>query len=1050
MASTGGVRGGVGGGCSNGGMTGPAARSVLPGDHPDDPVVRVLGAPGTGKTTLAVGVAVDRVRSGAVAADRLLVLSPTRRSAARLRELVTTSLGATTSRPLAMTPSALAFAVLREAAVRDGGPPPRLITGPEQDVVLRELLAGHREGEGTAPAWPDWLRPALPTRGFRDQLRDLLMRAVEHGLGPRELAGAGRRHDRPEWVAAARVLEEYDQVTALQRPGAYDPAWIATAAADLLEDDEGLLAEARARVGLLVVDDAQDLTASAARLVEVLHHPGLPVWLLGDPDVTSQAFRGADPGRLDRLADRLGDHAGSPARTLVLEHRLRQGRELAAVTARVSARIGTSAGVAHRRAEPVRDGGSCTVRTLRSPAQEAAFVAGWLRRAHLDGGVAWSDMAVLARSNARLDLLRRSLVAAGVPVRETGLTGALREQPAVRHLLLAFGLVTDAPGTDPDPDTVVDLLSGPFGGVGPADLRRLRRIAREHEGHTGGGRPADRVLADLVLAPATALPVLQDHPAATGVTRLGRVLGAGREAASRRGATAEEVLWALWDASGLAPVWRDQALAGGTGGARADRDLDAVMVLFGAASDYVERLPGRAPDGFLDHVRGQDLAADTLVDRARPADVVEVLTPAGAAGRGWSHVAVVGVQEGVWPDLRRRDSLLGAEALVALLHDRPVAGAEGTRAAQAQVRADETRQFHLAVTRAAEALLVTAVASTDEQPSPFLTVLDPGAATAEPVLVPPEPTLRGLVGELRRELVSAHRAGDQPRRDRAARHLARLARAGVPGADPGRWWGAREVSGDRPLQPEGPVLVSPSRVAAFQQCPLRWLLTSRGGEPGEQVGASVGTLVHDIAAEHPESPEEELLEVLDQRWPSLGLEPGWVTTRQRDGARDMLRRYARYVADLPASGRRLESVETSLDVTVGSARVTGRVDRLERDGAGRVVVVDLKTGSGKPTAAEVGRHPQLGVYQAALRADGEEPGGAALVHLGKAGGKHAAAVQQQPALAEDPDPSWAFDLLQDTAAGMGGSGFPAVTGPWCRTCPVVQSCPAQPEGAVLA
>src|SRR5690606_11541342 len=104
-----------------------------------------------------------------------------------------------------------------------------------------------------------------------------------------------------------------------------------------------------------------------------------------------------------------------------------------------------------------------------------------------------------------------------------------------------FGLVTDAPGTDPDPDTVVDLLSGPFGGVGPADLRRLRRIAREHEGHTGGGRPADRVLADLVLAPATALPVLQDHPAATGVTRLGRVLGAGREAASRRGATAEEV-----------------------------------------------------------------------------------------------------------------------------------------------------------------------------------------------------------------------------------------------------------------------------------------------------------------------------------------------------------------------------------------------------------------------------------------------------------------------------------------------------------------------------
>ena len=96
------------------------------------------------------------------------------------------------------------------------------------------------------------------------------MRAVEHGVEAPRLAELGHLHDRPEWVAAATVLDEYDEVTALSQPGAYDPAWILTAAADLLDDDPEALARLRDDVRLIVVDDAQELTWAAARLLRTI------------------------------------------------------------------------------------------------------------------------------------------------------------------------------------------------------------------------------------------------------------------------------------------------------------------------------------------------------------------------------------------------------------------------------------------------------------------------------------------------------------------------------------------------------------------------------------------------------------------------------------------------------------------------------------------------------------------------------------------------------------------------------------------------------------
>lgn len=1047
-------------------LTHPTARQVWTADREQELVVGhrgvpllVLGAPGTGKTTCVVRHVQERVRGERLSADACLVLAPTRQAAARLRTAIGRGLGATFTEPLARTPSSLAFAVLRLAAAGSGEPLPRLLSGAEQDVILRELLSGHAE-QGGGPAWPDHLRAALPTAGFRAQLRDLLMRAVEHGLEPADLRRLGQERARPEWTAAAELLAEYDEVTALSEPGSYDPAWICTAAADRLEEDPRLLAEVRGRLRLVVLDDGQELTASAARLVEVLHAPSMDALVVGDPDATVLGFRGAVPGRFVELARNLGGAA--PLEVVSLRTRHRGGPALGAVQTAVSERIGVVLGTAHRRpvSEDV-DGEQVEVAVARSRPQEGAHVAHWLRRAHLLEGVPWRQMCVVARSRDQQDAVRRALGTGGVPVHVDRSGLPVGQDPAVAPLLVAFDVVTGPGGGrwEATPEQTVTLLTGPLGQVDPVQLRRMRRRVRSQELAAGGTRTADEVLAHRLSDPALRSTAPSDvDPELASLVRVGTVLDAGWAAAGGDPpGTAEDVLWALWDASGLARAWHDQALAGGALGARADRDLDAVLVLFGAAETYVERLPGSRARSFLEHVRSAEVAADTLVTGARPSDVVEVLTPQAAAGREWTHVAVVGVQDGVWPDLRLRDTLLGAESLVAALHGQPADGAEVVRAAQAQVRADELRQFHVAVTRSARRLLVTAVASTDDQPSAFLDLVDPEHRSRPPVDVPPALTLRGLSGQLRRDAVTAQRDGRRLDRDAAVDLLLALADAGVPGADPQRWWDVREVSSVRDLVAQGPVQVSPSQVQTYLDCALRWLLTTRGAETGEATRAEIGTLVHEVAAAHPLADADTLVQELERRWPTLGLPEGWIAGKQQQEARRMVERLADYVQQSRAAGRRLLGTELDLRVEVPPAGdgepavvLTGQVDRLEQDAAGRLVVLDLKTSSTKPTRDEIATHAQLGAYQVAVeegafraRAEGRS-GGAELVNLGT---PEKQVTQAQPPVSEADDPGWAHAMLRTAARGMAGSSFPAHDlGQRCRRCPARFCCPLQPEG----
>ncbi|GAA3474094.1 ATP-dependent helicase [Nonomuraea roseola] len=589
--------------------------------------------------------------------------------------------------------------------------------------------------------------------------------------------------------------------------------------------------------------------------------------------------------------------------------------------------------------------------------------------------------------------------------------------------------------------------------ISPGGETNGEAVRHEEEGGHGYRAELPRSSGELLIAAlrdARELVRIEPH-IAVPAERVAKLIATAREAV-RAGGTAEDVIWAVWQASGLAERWTDLSLAGGARGAQADRDLDAVVALFDYAARFVDRMPKAGPEVFLEDLSSQEIPGDTLAERAPDGDAVRVLTAHRAKGLEWDLVIVAGVQEGVWPDIRLKGSLLGIDELVELAEGAPLDFTDATAAALAAKQlAEERRLFYVAATRARKRLVVTAVGGedADERPSRFLSELMPGAV--EEATVDDHArwlNLSALVADLRSVVTDASQP--ETMRKKAAEHLARLARQGVRGAHPSEWYALTELSDDRPLSwPDGIVRISPSSVESFTKCGLRWLLETAVGAAGTSSAQGLGTVVHALAVLATEdlASEELLGKRLDDIWTELDFGGVWFNRKQRRVAEQMIARFMRWQED---NGRTLVATEESFVATVSEGvQIKGRVDRVERDEDGRAFIIDLKTGTSKPRPDELDRHPQLGVYQLAVLLDAfkrhglSEPGGAALVQVGKAAGKDAK-EQAQPPL--DQADNWARDMVDTVAVGMSGPFFQAKVNDGCRTCAARASCPVNDNG----
>ncbi|MDH6135108.1 superfamily I DNA/RNA helicase/RecB family exonuclease [Kitasatospora sp. MAA4] len=1069
-------------------------------EHVGGPLL-VLAGPGTGKTTTLVESVARRIERG-TDPERILVLTFSRKAAMELRDRMAVRLG---SAPQTTTFHSFCYALLRaHQEPEQYAEPLRLLSGPEQDVMVRELLAGDAEdaalGVGRI-SWPLDLRACLTTRGFADEVRAVLARSRELGLGEAELARFADGVQRPDWAAAAHFLADYLDVLDLR--GVLDYAELVHRAVLLAERPE---VDLRDRYDVVFVDEYQDTDPAQVRLLHQLAGGGRDLVAVGDPDQSIYAFRGADINGILDFPDQFRQADGRPAEVKVLRVSRRSAPVLLAASRELArrmpmGRLPSDKLAQHRALLPAREGGGrVEVYSYPTPGTELESIADLLRRAHLEDGVPWGEMAVLVRAGARaIPGVRRALSAAGVPLEIDGDDLPLREEPAVVPLLLALrvcaqgaayeksgGPTSEAStfGWD-DPltaDVAHTLLTGPLGGLDGSDLRRLGRALREEERAAGAEviRSADELVREALAEPGRL--VAMDPGYARRARDLGFLLRKVREHLIG-GGTAEEALWLLWDGS---PRWRERlersALRSGTVGRNADRDLDALCALFETAARAEEQITGhRGALDLLAELEAQDIAADTLTVRTARPEAVRLMTAHRSKGLEWRLVVVAGVQEGLWPDLRRRGSLLEADRI----------GRDGLAEplTPGALLAEERRLFYVAVTRAKERLIVTAVkapAEDGDEPSRFLRELyreelDPRSGRVlrrTPQVVVEDVTHRprrplaipALIAELRAVTVDPARSPELRRT--AAERLAQLAAATdedgvplVPAAHPARWWGMADPTGNPvPLrEPDQPVQLSGSGLEQLDSCALQWFLAKEVKAQTATSGAQgFGNVVHALADEvgSGRTPADlaVLMERLDTVWDALAFDAPWKADQEKAQARAALERFLHW--HVLERGRDTLATEHPFDLTlpVGevSVRIRGVMDRVEQDAAGRAYVVDFKTGKQPPTDKSLPEHRQLAVYQLAVREGavdeltGRRPelGGAELVQLRIDDKRDAAAPKVQQQGPPDGDP-WIENLLADAAGRVLAERFVPTTSTGCDRCSFRSSCSAQRAGRQL-
>ena len=1002
--------------------------------HRGSPLV-IQGGPGTGKTMVLIEAALSRINDGQNP-DSILLLTYGRERASQLRDAVAVRTTKTMFEPLARTFHSLAFSIIKMKA-HSQDPEPILLSGPEQESYIKELLAG--DIADGYKEWPAELHAALTTHGFARELRDLILRASERGINPVQLEKLGTSEGEKFWLAAAKFWQRYinsmvmREISATDAKMRIDPSELVSRAALHLHNNPDVLAKLRERFTTIMVDEFQESDPAQRALLSIL--VGQDVIICADADSAVGRFRGADP---DGLSAALDPYRG---REIILKTGFRSASTIFDV-GHTYVQSFKGSPVTRKRSCGNANEGSVAVNRFRSGAEEAAFIAHQFRSAHLREGISYSNMAVILRNpGVTASALRRAFSYVGIPVASE--LQALAGNPAIAPFLLLARVAIRAQSLNLD--TAERLLMSEFGGADSISLRRIRRamIAARVDGDERSGT---QLLLDAIDDGQLFIE------GADSILRVHALLEKGRAVARNKSATADDLLWALWDnaltsdGQKLANSWRTQSLRPGVRGAAADRDLDAVIQLFESAARFSERFPLSGPAAFIAEIATEDIAGDVITAKGVRPDFIEILTVHSAKGREWDLVAVAGLQEGTWPNLKQRSSLLGAERLVERQRNPDIPRDQLDVIAASGLMQDEARLFHVALTRAKQSLFVTAVQRDDEEPSVFfedIEVMVNKTDRTEPELtdVPRPITAPALVAELRSHLHGEHA-------HEAAGLLKGLSENGIYLADPASWVGSVPISTDAPvIDAEKEVIVSPSGAESFVECGVKWFLQNNGGTDGDSTAQVLGSAIHAFAAKmvkEPGTTREDLISNLSSSWKLIDPDSGWVSASHLESAVTMLKKFVDYHTK---TTRTVVDAEMRFDVTLGRARIKGSVDRLEVEADGSLFIIDFKTGGSAISNKDAKENLQLKSYQVGIAEGGFSQGqvsaGAELVYLGT----DAASATIRPQHGIDIEE--VKTQLNEIADGMGAATFFATINKRCKGCPVRKSCPVQSDGRTV-
>ncbi len=553
------------------------------------------------------------------------------------------------------------------------GPMPDVATSAETVVAdalalageLAEHLVDPAQVQRDAQGWEQLLAglPSGSPRGEPRPVRDwrTVMRRREQLL-PLVVEFAQRKQQ-------LQVLDFPDQV-----------AWAARIARGVPQ----VGVQARQRFAVVLLDEYQDTGEAQRQLLVHLFGGGHPVTAVGDPRQSIYGWRGASAGNLERFGmDFPTVQPGQAPLVCELTTSFRNAEHILTVANEVATQISPATGsapavegVTHRglRAAAGAQGvGEVRVSLFATAAQEAEQVAADIAALGGPDGVAWDEVAVLARVRAGLTPVAAALRARGVPCHIVGL-GGLLVQPEVADVVSTLRVVVDPLAGD----ALTRLLVGPRWAIGPRDLVALavlaKRLARL-EGDCGAG--ADQVQPSLVEAVDELLcDPLPAEAAGFSAVGLARVQSLARLLRRLR---AQVGMW-LPDLVGVVirqlHVDVEVVLAAGDSGPASARAHLAALVA--QAGDFAAQLSADAAAGVgaawgsdmglsawlaylqaaVEQERGLQLAdaeddpapseaAGASQDCARGS--VALMTIHAAKGLEWDAVFVVGMSEKVFP-----------------------------------------------------------------------------------------------------------------------------------------------------------------------------------------------------------------------------------------------------------------------------------------------------------------------------------------------------------------------------------------------------------------
>ncbi|MCA9291035.1 MAG: UvrD-helicase domain-containing protein [Phycisphaerales bacterium] len=613
-------------------MTHPADDPILDGltepqrlavTHVDGPLL-VLAGPGSGKTRVITNRIAHLVQHG-IAAWQILALTFTNKAAAEMRERIDRLVPADLPGRQGMTVStfhSFCVRVLRRYA--DAARLPAtfsLYDAADQRDALKQAMA----------------RADLDTRNWTPAAVAAAISSAKNRLLDADAYAAAAADFRARGVAKAYLAYE----KTLRGNDALDFDDLLMRTCLLLKGDASVREELQARYQYVLIDEYQDTNHAQFVIAHTLAAEHRNICVVGDPDQSIYAWRGADISNILEFEAHYGD-----ATVIALGQNFRSTAHILELAAAL---------IKHNRQRKDKplyselgDGETPEYVICRDEQHEAMLVADHLRRRHDESGVPWRNMAVLYRINALSRVLEEAFRRAQIPyviARGTAFYDRKEIKDALAYLR--------ALANPSDEVSLRRIVNTPTRGIGKTSLDRVEILGATRQQRLMDAMrqvtEQDGVSARAVKAMRGFVAMFDRWRASMG-GRDGGVLGGASESLA-------DLVGRVIQDSGLETALRKSSL---------DEDrqrLENLGELVSAAAEFVPPPAGDldAPATWtLERLLQSFLETITLVSDADMVDpengAVTLLTLHAAKGLEFDTIAIVGLEEGVLPHTRASES----------------------------------------------------------------------------------------------------------------------------------------------------------------------------------------------------------------------------------------------------------------------------------------------------------------------------------------------------------------------------------------------------------